>query len=42
MYGDPVYRGNAGSIGWTFIQYEGDRQPVGYDRRAMEERDEGT
>lgn len=42
MYGDPVYRGNAGSIGWTFIQYEGDRQPIGYDRRAMEERDEGT
>lgn len=41
MYGDPVYRGNAGSVGWTFIRYEGDRQPVGYDRRAMEERDEG-
>jgi hypothetical protein len=37
MYGDPVYRGNAGFVGWSNVRYEGDRQPIGYDRRAMEE-----
>lgn len=30
MYGDPVYGGNLGSVGWASIGYEGDRQPAGY------------
>lgn len=39
MYGDPVYGGNAGFVGWTNIHYEGDRQPIGYTRQQMEEVD---
>ncbi len=30
MYGDPVYGGNLGGVGWTFISFDGDVQPRGY------------
>jgi hypothetical protein len=40
MYGAPEYGGNAGLVGWKYIHYEGDRQPIGYTRRQMEEPDE--
>ena len=39
MYAAPEYGGNADLEGWTYIGYEGDRQPLGYDRRAVEEPD---
>ncbi len=29
-YGDPVYGGNRGGRGWTFIGFPGDAQPRGY------------
>ncbi len=34
-YGDPVYGGNRDLVGWKAIDYEGDRQPVGYTARQM-------
>lgn len=34
-YGDPVYGGNQDRSGWKAIDYEGDRQPVGYTPRQM-------
>jgi hypothetical protein len=30
MYGAPEYGGNRESVGWTYIDYEGDVQPRGY------------
>ncbi|MEW6439735.1 MAG: gluconate 2-dehydrogenase subunit 3 family protein [bacterium] len=42
MYAAPEYGGNAGLAGWNYIQYEGDRQPIGYTREQVEEADEGT
>jgi hypothetical protein len=30
MYGDPVYGGNRDTVGWRFIDFEGDVQPRGY------------
>jgi len=40
MYAAPEYGGNAGRTGWRNIRYEGDRQPIGYTRRQVEEADE--
>lgn len=40
MYAAPEYGGNADLAGWAYIRYEGDRQPIGYTRRQMEEPDE--
>jgi hypothetical protein len=40
MYGAPEYGGNQGLVGWKYIHYEGDRQPIGYTRKQMEEPDE--
>lgn len=40
-YGDPVYGGNAEQAGWTAIDYEGDRQPIGYTARQMARPEEG-
>ncbi len=40
-YGDPVYGGNAQLLGWKAIDYEGDRQPVGYTARQMSHPEEG-
>ncbi len=40
MYGAPEYGGNADLVGWKYIQYEGDRQPIGYTRKQVEEPDE--
>ncbi len=34
-YGDPVYGGNVGFVGWEGIDYEGDRQPLGYTAAQM-------
>jgi hypothetical protein len=34
-YGDPIYGGNRDGCGWSAIDYEGDRQPVGYTARQM-------
>lgn len=39
MYAAPEYGGNADLVGWQTIDYEGDRQPIGYDRAAVEEAD---
>jgi hypothetical protein len=39
MYAVPEYGGNWRGCGWKQIKYEGDRQPVGYNRRQVEERD---
>jgi len=39
MYAAPEYGGNADCTGWGNILYEGDRQPVGYTRRQVEEPD---
>lgn len=41
MYAAPEYGGNANLGGWTYIDYEGDRQPVGYSRSEVEEPDPG-
>ena len=40
MYAAPEYGGNQGLVGWKYIHYEGDRQPIGYTRKQMEEPDE--
>ena len=40
-YGDPVYGGNEGMSGWRAIDYEGDRQPIGYTARQMSNPEEG-
>lgn len=40
-YGDPVYGGNRDLCGWKAIDYEGDRQPVGYTARQMSHPEEG-
>lgn len=40
-YGDPVYGGNLDMLGWAAIDYEGDRQPVGYTARQMSHPEEG-
>jgi len=40
MYGAPEYGGNADGVGWKYIHYEGDRQPIGYTRKQVEEPDE--
>lgn len=37
MYGDPVYGGNRDGVGWRFIAFEGDRQPVGFDDAQVTE-----
>ena len=39
MYAVPEYGGNWRGVGWTYIDYEGDRQPIGYNRRQVEEED---
>ena len=39
MYAAPEYGGNADCAGWGYILYEGDRQPVGYTRKQVEEPD---
>ena len=39
MYAVPEYGGNWRGVGWKYIDYEGDRQPVGYNRRQCEEED---
>jgi len=40
-YGDPVYGGNYQQSGWKAIDYEGDRQPIGYTARQMSHPEEG-
>ncbi len=40
MYGAPEYGGNTDLVGWKYIHHEGDRQPIGYTRKQMEEPDE--
>ncbi len=40
MYAAPEYGGNADCVGWKYIHYEGDRQPIGYTRKQVEEPDE--
>ena len=30
MYGAPEYGGNRDTVGWAYIDYEGDVQPRGY------------
>lgn len=40
-YGDPAYGGNDGQSGWRSIDYEGDRQPIGYTARQMSHPEEG-
>jgi len=40
MYAAPEYGGNADCAGWGYIHYEGDRQPIGYTRRQVEEPDD--
>lgn len=34
-YGDPTYGGNIDGSGWQAIEYEGDRQPIGFTARQM-------
>ncbi len=41
MYGDPVYGGNFNQLGWKLIDYEGDRQPIGYSAHQMAFPEEG-
>ena len=36
MYAAPEYGGNKDLVGWKYIKYEGDRQPIGYNRAQME------
>jgi hypothetical protein len=40
-YGDPVYGGNDGLSGWSAIDYEGDRQPIGYTEHQMAHPEDG-
>ena len=39
MYAAPEYGGNADAVGWRYIHFEGDRQPVGYARKQVEKPD---
>lgn len=39
MYAAPEYGGNRDLLGWKYIHYEGDRQPIGYTRKEVEEAD---
>ncbi len=41
MYAAPEYGGNRDLAGWKYIRYEGDRQPIGYTRKQVEEPDQG-
>ena len=41
MYSDPAYGGNFEQKGWKLIDYEGDRQPIGYTARQMSHPEEG-
>lgn len=41
MYAAPEYGGNRDLAGWKYVLYEGDRQPIGYTRREVEEPDSG-
>lgn len=41
MYAAPEYGGNRDLAGWKYIRYEGDRQPIGYTRKEVEEPDPG-
>ncbi len=40
-YGDPVYGGNRNLVGWKVMDYEGDRQPIGYTAQQMAHPEEG-
>lgn len=40
-YGDPAYGGNADEVGWETIDFEGDRQPLGYTAAQMAEPEDG-
>jgi hypothetical protein len=40
-YGDPVYGGNLDMKGWKAIDFEGDRQPVGFTARQLSHPEEG-
>jgi hypothetical protein len=40
-YGDPVYGGNFEQAGWKAIDYEGDRQPLGFSAEQMAHPEEG-
>ncbi len=39
--GDPVYGGNLDRAGWRLVDYEGDRQPIGYSAVQMAHPEEG-
>ena len=36
MYAAPEYGGNQEMMGWKYVNYEGDRQPIGYSRAQIE------
>jgi len=40
-YGDPVYGGNRDQQGWMLVDFEGDRQPVGFSARQLLHPEEG-
>ncbi|MBI4952296.1 MAG: gluconate 2-dehydrogenase subunit 3 family protein [Myxococcales bacterium] len=40
-YGDPVYGGNFEGRGWAVIDYEGDRQPLGFTAHEMAHPEDG-
>lgn len=40
-YGDPAYGGNADQVGWIGIDFEGDRQPLGYSAAEMAHPEDG-
>ena len=40
-YGDPVYGANKDGIGWQTIDFEGDRQPLGYTAAEMSRPEDG-
>jgi hypothetical protein len=42
MYAAPEYGGNQDLVGWKYIDYEGDRQPIGYTREELEGPYDGT
>jgi gluconate 2-dehydrogenase gamma chain len=35
MYADPVYGGNRNGVGWVYIGWEGDAQPIGYSAAEL-------
>ena len=37
MYGAPEYGGNRNTVGWDYIDYEGDVQPRGYSDAEVSE-----